>query len=84
MRPGDRLELLDALELAVERAGVREITAIDDFYRAELTKDVTRQPHLAVAPTADAAEQFVVGNDRPGKRDWKRGALRRWRLVRAR
>jgi hypothetical protein len=59
---GDGLELLDAGELALERAVVLEVPAPDNFHRAISAEGITRQPHFAVAAPADAPQQFVIGN----------------------
>jgi hypothetical protein len=75
---GDRLEALDALELALERLAVLEHIAPDDFNRAQSSQAIPRQPDLAVATAANQPEQFMIG-------DWRwRRACRRWDTKRGR
>src|SRR5213083_59594 len=62
MRARDRLKFFDAFEFAVERPVVREIATINDLYRAMFAENISRQPDLAIAAAADAAEELVVRN----------------------
>src|SRR5262249_16289762 len=64
VRTGDGLEALDALELPLEWPGVRKPIAVDKFPRAQVTQDIPREPHVAVAAAADAAQHFVIGDGR--------------------
>ena len=59
----DRLELLDALKLAVEGAGEFKVLTPDDLHGTQRARDALSQPHFAIGPGADALEQRVVGND---------------------
>jgi hypothetical protein len=63
VRAGDRLELLDAVKLALKRLVLLEGAAAYDLHRAQGAEDIARQPHFAVAAAPDAAEQFVIGNE---------------------
>ena len=62
MRAGNRLELLKALELALE--GFRRYVPVvpDDFHSAQRPDNAAREPHLAIGTGRDGAEQFVIGN----------------------
>ena len=80
VRTRDRLELLDAFELALERPGVLERGAVNDLDRAQRSQFVARQPHFPVAAATDAPEQFVIGN--AGR--WSGGMLERWSIENAR
>src|SRR5437899_993454 len=62
VRPGDRLELLDALEFAFERLVVPKGFAPDNFNGAPGADGATRQPNFAVAAGANRAQEFVVGH----------------------
>ena len=62
VRAGDRLELLQPFELAVELLCLLEGLAMDDLDRAQRAQERPGEPDFAVAARADAAEQFVVGN----------------------
>lgn len=62
MRPGKRLEFLDAFELALERTAVFESGAIDDLDGAQRTEFVPSQPYFAVAAATDDPQQFVIGH----------------------
>ena len=62
MHAGDRLEFLDALEIALEWTVVIEGRAIDDFDRAISPHHVAREPNLAVTAATNAPKQFVIGN----------------------
>jgi hypothetical protein len=73
VRPRDGLELLDAVELALERPGVIERVSIHDLHSAVGAHDVACQPYLAVGTAPNAAQQLVAG-------DW-RGWPRAGRLV---
>ena len=64
MRAGHRLELLDAVELPLVRAFVREGLSIDDFDRAISTHHISRQPYLTITAAAYAPKQLVIGNVR--------------------
>src|SRR5437867_1692102 len=68
MAAGERLEFLDAFKLPLVRPGIREGLAIHHLHCAERPHDVARQPHFAIGPAADAAEQLVVRDHwwRPG------------------
>ena len=44
----DRLELLNALELAMEGLGQLKVLPPHDFHRAQRARDALRQPHLAI------------------------------------
>jgi hypothetical protein len=68
MRAGDRLELLDAAELALEMFRPLEGGAAHHLHRAPGADNTSRQPHFAVAALANAAEEFVIGDD------WRFGA----------
>src|SRR5688572_22321243 len=56
------LEILDAFELALDRAFVFEASSVNYFYGAEFAQDIARQPYFAIAAVTDAAEQLMVGN----------------------
>ena len=64
MRPGKRLKFLQPAELALEMFVAVEALALDDFDGAQSADCAFRQPHVAVASTANATEHFVVGNGR--------------------
>ena len=64
VQSGNRLELLDALKLALERPIVLERASMDDFHGTKLSEYVPRQPHLAVTAPSHAPEQFVLGDGR--------------------
>ena len=66
MQTGNRLELLDAFKLPVVRPIVLEPVPVNHFNGPVVAQHVSRQPHLAVAAAADAAQQFVVWNGRCG------------------
>src|SRR5213594_4049614 len=48
-----RFEPLNAKKLPVKRARVFEVGAMNDFYRAIISRDAAGQPHFAVAALAD-------------------------------
>src|SRR5437870_1816163 len=52
MRPRNRLEFLDAKELAVERAALLETVPPDDFDGAIRTHYISAQPNFAIAAFA--------------------------------
>jgi hypothetical protein len=60
VRTRDGLELLDAIELALEGTAILEIFAIDNFYGSVAAQCVTRQPHLAVSATTDTPQQLML------------------------
>lgn len=63
MRTRNRVELLDALELAIERTFVGEGGAVNDFDGAARARgEVARQPDFSVRTSADALKQFMVWN----------------------
>src|SRR5262245_65192571 len=64
MGPGDRLELEDALELALVGTSAGEAAAPDDLHRPELAAGAPREPDTAVTAAADLLEDLVVGNSR--------------------
>ena len=64
VRTGDRLELLQALELTVELLCLLESLAIDNLDRASRAQERAGEPDFAVAARTDAPEQFVVRNKR--------------------
>lgn len=64
---GDGLERLNAAELALITAFVPKGLAVDHLDRAVRSQDVSGQPHFAVGAAADAAKEFVVGNDGLGQ-----------------
>jgi hypothetical protein len=68
VRTGDRLELLNAFELALERVVVIEAGAMHHFDGAKRAEGAAGQPDFAVAPGADAVEEFMIGDNRDGKR----------------
>ena len=61
MGAGERLEVLDALVLALVRAVLLEAAAVDDLDRAIGAHRVDRQPDSSVAPFANRAEQAMCG-----------------------
>ena len=63
---GNRLEPLDAGELALEGPVVIESAAADDLHRAPSAEDVAGEPDFAVAALADAADERVIGNRKRG------------------
>ena len=63
MRAGDRFEILDAGELALEWAAVVEGTSVDYFHGAVNAEDVAREPDLAIAALADATDKRVIGDE---------------------
>src|SRR5438445_12330358 len=64
MRSGNRLELFDAGEFSLKRTFLIECVTVNDFDRAESSHDIAGQPDFAIASSANAAEQVVVGNSR--------------------
>src|SRR5262245_56335685 len=66
VRTGDRLELLDAFELALEGACIFERGAMNNLYRPECPQFVSGQPNFAVTSATNRSEQFVVGNSHKG------------------
>jgi hypothetical protein len=59
----NRLEALDAGELALERAAVVEGASVDYFHGAVNAKDVAREPDHAIAAFADATDKRVIGDE---------------------
>ena len=64
MCAGDGRELLQAVELALERTVFLERTAMNDLHGAQFTEDGAGQPDFAVAAMPDGPQQFVVGDGR--------------------
>ena len=65
MTARDRLVSPNAIELALERPVVVELSAPYNFYGAQGAKPrMPRQPDFAIAPAADGPKQFVIGNVR--------------------
>ena len=62
VRAGDRLELLDAIELALEGMVAPEGFSMNNLHGAQRADGVARQPDLAVAAVADLLQQLVVGH----------------------
>ena len=62
--PGDRLELEDALELALEGAVVIKGLAVDNLHGAKGTGGAAGQPDFTVGTASNAANQFVVRHAR--------------------
>lgn len=63
--PRDWFVPADAVELALERTGVVEIVAADDFDGAQRTEPrVPRKPDFAVSSATNDMEEFVIGNRR--------------------
>ena len=60
---GQRLEPLNARELALERPRVLEAGAINNFDGAINPRHATGKPDFAVSTTSDGAQRFVVRND---------------------
>ena len=75
MPSGNRLEPPDALHLAFVRPAMLERAAVNHLYGSELPKDISRQPHLAVAAAPDDLEQLMIGDF------WGRFRGKRTRLV---
>ena len=63
---GDRLEFLDAVELALVRAVVIKRASAHHFHGAVKAGRTSRQPDLAVGAPPDEPQDFVVGNYRKG------------------
>ena len=59
---GNRLEALDAVELAFIRTVAVESTATDKFHRAVKADEITGEPDFTVCAFADAPDQGVIGN----------------------
>src|SRR5437660_2989648 len=64
MRPRNGFEALNAFELTLKRTFIVETAAGDHLHRAKFTKDTAREPDLAVAAPADAADDRVIGDRR--------------------
>src|SRR6266850_2714010 len=62
MPVGNRLETLNAEELAIERSRISKARAQDNLYGAVVASDAARQPNLPIAAFANTPHQFVVGN----------------------
>ena len=62
--PGERLKFLNAVELPLIRSGIQEPVAKHHLHGAPGAYDTPGQPNIAVAPAADAPQEFVVGHDR--------------------
>jgi hypothetical protein len=63
MGMADGFELFDAFEFAVEGAFIREGGAVNNLDGSERAgSEIASQPNLAVSPSADASEQFKIGN----------------------
>ena len=62
VRAGDRLEFPNPVILSLERMGLLEGVAVNDFDSPISAHDAARQPDLTVTATADRTDQFVVGN----------------------
>ena len=60
--PGNRFVAFETFKLAFVGVVGVEVAAVDDLDGAVFAQDVPRQPDFAVATSADAAEQFVVGD----------------------
>jgi hypothetical protein len=60
----DLRELLQSAKLSLERLGGGETLAPHHLDRAPCARDAAREPHIAVAPAADDAHQFVIGDGR--------------------
>ena len=56
----DALEMLDPLELAVERPGILEGVPIHELDRPQRPRGAAAQPDLAVGTPTDALHQLVV------------------------
>ena len=63
----------DACVQALEMFVAVEALTMNDFDGAQGSHCVFRQPHVAIASTADAEEQFVVGNRRKRVLRFRRG-----------
>ena len=66
MRPGNRLEPLNAFELALERLIVLERLPTNDFHGALSSQQAAHEPHVAVAAAADLPQHFIIGNSGAG------------------
>ena len=76
MRSGNRRELLQALEFALEGTVFLEGIAMNNLHGAPFAEHGSRQPDFAVAAVADGLEQFVVGDRRRRRtRVVERGSL---------
>jgi hypothetical protein len=58
----DRFKRAHAVELTFIRRFVFGFAAVDNLHRAVSAGRRSRQPDLAVTPTADATEKFVIRN----------------------
>src|SRR5208283_4158295 len=60
----NRGELSEPAKFALVGASVRKSIAPDDLYGAEHSGDAASEPNVAVAASADEADQFIIGNGR--------------------
>jgi len=60
---GDRLELLDTVELALEWTVMVECGSVHDFDGAIKSGCASRQPDFAIRAAANEPQHFVIRND---------------------
>ncbi len=60
----DRLEVAEALKLALIGAGAFKGLLVNDFYRSQGAGDAPRDPNFTVAAAANLAKQLMIRNRR--------------------
>src|SRR6266498_4596262 len=78
VRAGNRLELLDAFELAHKRPVLLEAFPIDNLHGPVAAQSRARQPDFAITALANAANQFVIRDVRQSRSPRSGAAWMRW------
>src|SRR5262245_49662383 len=64
MGTGNWLESLNPFELSRVGAWIGKAISINELHGAQLSENISRQPDVAVASSANAPEQLVIGDAR--------------------